>query len=441
MNVTLISIVSSACIVGCTLAMAAEPSLHWSGFQNGGYQAPIEPPLATQWSPDLHIGWQSSVDGYGQSSPVIYGDQVYVTSVSGDHKEMFHLAAFDLNDGTKLWQQDFSNPSPKKNTPMTSRAAPTPVADGRGCIVFFEGGVIAAVDRDGETRWQRDLVQEYGAIDARHGLASSVEQDAQRAYVWVERSKSPYILAIDKHTGANTWKVEGTGSNTWASPRLVPTQWGHHLVCSSSGRILGIEPSSGQVLWDFASVANNSSCTPVPVGQNRFLIGASDGRGAENSGAGAEFNGVVEITRSGGSFDASYVWHAERASSSFGSPIVVGDAACIVNRTGVLYTFDIETGERRATLRTQAGQIWATPIAQGDRLYLFGYKGTTSVVSFANGTPQEIAVNRLWASSDDDASSRGGHVLYAAAAAPPALILRRGDAIFAVKSNPEDRDQ
>ncbi len=423
----LVLLVSSVC---ATDGAAADGAAHWTSFQNGGLPATQSGPLATEWSPDMNVAWVADIDGYGQSTPIIAHGQVYVTSVSGPMKDRFLLTAFELSTGEKLWQQTYVNPSPKENTPMTSRAAPSPVADRDGCIAFFEGGLIVALDRDGELRWQRDLVADYGQLDARHGLASSLEQDDQHVYAWVERSEDPYVIALDKKSGTNLWKVPGLGSTTWASPRMIETDWGRQLVCSASGKIAGLDPQSGERLWEFTDISSNTSCTPYPCRPNRFLIGASDGRGETASGAGAASNGVIEINREGDQFVASFVWRAEKASSTFGSPIAVGEDAYIVNRTGVLYQLNLNTGERRAINRTSAGGIWATPIATQEHLYLFGYRGTTSVISLSDG--EEIASNRLWEAADSESGARGGHVLYAAAPASPFLLLRRGNSLFAI---------
>lgn len=423
----LLSLVLAPC------AYAESPGASWSHFQNGGHPSVDVGSIASTWSPDENIAWVADIEGYGQSTPVINDGSIYVTSVSGDQREQYHLAAFALTSGEKLWQVNFDNPTLKENTVMISRAAPTPMADADGCIAYFEGGIVAAVNHDGELRWQRNLVSDFGKGDTRHGFAASLEHDDTRVYVWVERSEDPYLLALDKTSGKTIWKTRGVGSTSWASPRLVPIDGGSHLVCSAKGNIIGVDPESGSLLWEFTDIANNTSCTPIPAGNGRFLIGASDGRGEDTAGAGAVFNGVVEIkNQSGDGFSVSFLWHAEKASCTFGSPIIAGGTACIVNRTGVLYRLDADTGKRVSTLRTSAGGIWATPIACGDLLYLFGSKGTTSVISLNSN--QEVASNPLWLASENE-DSQGGGVLYAAAVAPPYLILRRGDSLYAVKNS------
>lgn len=403
---------------------AQQPEIPWSQFQNGGYPEAEANSLVVSWSPNENIAWQAAIEGYGQSAPVVAGALVYVTSVSGDQRDTYHLTAFRVSDGDVIWKRDFSNPTPQENTSMTSRAAPTPIADSEGCIAFFEGGLIVSVGRDGTLRWIRNLVDEYGPIQARHGLAASPEQNDSNVFVWVERMNDPYILALDKAEGRNLWKVEGLKSTSWSSPRLIAVDQESHLVCSASGKIVGIDPASGRKLWEFTEIANNTSCTPIPVGRNRFLIGASEGRGEESSGPAAAHNGLIEVKRNGEGYDVSFVWRAEKASSSFGTPIVAKDTVCVVNRAGVLYRLQLETGEQISASRVAAGSIWATPMVADQRLYLFGYQGTTSVIALPTG--DELAENRLW-----NADAEPG-VLYAAAAAPPYLLLRRGDRLYAV---------
>ncbi len=414
----------------------------WSGFQNAG-AGPLEKEwLPSSWSPDVStFAWQAPIEGYGQSTPVVWAERVLVTSTSGPNKEQYHLSAYNLTSGERLWKKDFSNPTPEESSTYVSRAAPSPVVDAQGVLALFEGGVLVATDFNGVVRWQRNLVADLGPIKARHGLAASLEQNESLAFVWIERSDEPYLLAVNKRTGETEWKVPGLGATSWCSPRLVPTQHGSHLVCSASGKLVGFDPLTGNRLWELAGIENNSSCTPVPCGIDRFLIGASDGRGEESSGAGAESNGVVKIARdeATGSFSADYVWRAKKATCSFGSPAVSAERAFLVNRTGVLFQLDLATGDEIAASRIKAGSVWATPIVTQEHVYLFGQKGTTSILGLASG--REEQTNALWAQptespavGDPAAMGSGGPVLYAAAAARPYLILRQGDMLTAIKS-------
>ncbi|MFN9592914.1 MAG: PQQ-binding-like beta-propeller repeat protein [Pirellulaceae bacterium] len=404
----------------------------WSGFQNGG-QLQVEQ-LPESWDASgKGIAWKAALEGYGQSTPVVAENEVYLTSVSGPNKETYHVTAYSLVDGSKRWQKDFSNPSPEESNSYVSRAAPSPVIDATGLFVSFDGGIVASLSRSGELVWQRNLVETDGTIKARHGLAASLEQDANNLYVWVEREQEPYVLAIEKKTGKTLWKASGVGSTSWSSPRLISVAGKPQLVCSASGRIAGYDTTDGKKLWEFTGLANNSTCTPIPVADGKFLIGASDGRGEQTAGNAAASNGLIEIKPTGdGRFEVDFAWKADKATCSFGSPAVANGKVWIVNRSGVLYQLDLATGKQLSAERIAAGSIWATPLVTPANLYLFGQKGTTSIVNLDSA--KEIASCTTW---EDGASSApaasGGAVLYAAVSAQGTLLIRRGDMLFAIR--------
>ena len=406
----------------------------WRSFQNGGVPVVSDAGYAAEWSPESGITWQQPLAGYGQSTPVVMGDHIFVTSVSGDLKDNLHVQAFDLKTGAALWKFDAKNSSPVKSTSYVSKAAPTPVCDGHGVIALFEGGNVVALTSDGARRWDRDLVADYGSVVSRHGLSSSLEQTDELVFVWIERSEKPYVLALSKKTGETVWKTDGLGVTSWSSPRLVPVGKTYHLVLSGVGRIAGLDPSTGRKLWEFDGISGNSTPTPVPLSDGRFLIGATVGRSESGGGKAADSNGVIQISGSpADGFKADYVWRAQSATSSFGSPIAHNGLAWFVNREGILYCLDVRTGEEKYARRT-ASSIWSTPLVIGNRLYLFGKDGTTTVLN-ASADFDVQAENSLWSAepADDQSESFGRPVLYAAAAADSTLILRRGDRLFAIR--------
>lgn len=430
---------SLLCVTSIALLLAGESvgeelrAVAWPSFQNGGHLSVSGGALPTRWSAEENIAWKAEIPGYGQSTPIISGNQIVVTSTSGPNKENYYLVAFSLENGEKLWQKEFSNPSPIENTTYVSRAAPTPIADDAGYIAYYEGGLVVAVTHNGDIRWKRDLVEAYGAIASRHGLSSSLEQDKDLVFVWVERSEEPYLAALNKSTGETVWKVEGLGSTSWSTPRLVPVGDTLHLVCSASGKIAGFEPNSGQRLWQFDQIANNTTCTPIPLGEGRFLIGASEGRGEAAAQTDGSSNGVIQITKQDdGSYTADFAWQAAKAKSSFGSPIVADGTAWFINRGGVLFGVDVETGKQTSTARLATGGVWATPLQQGKLLYIFGSKGTTSIIDMPTG--EAIAENSLWATQEEEeGEGSSNEIIYSAVPVSPYLIIRTGDTLYAIE--------
>ena len=111
----------------------------WPGFLGEGSSGFDAKTIPAKWSPDS-VTWQVSVTGYGQSSPVIWGDRVFVTSVDGPSKERLVVAAYALADGTMLWKSVTKSTFQEKNSVYVSRAAPTPVVDENGVWAYFESG-------------------------------------------------------------------------------------------------------------------------------------------------------------------------------------------------------------------------------------------------------------------------------------------------------------
>lgn len=425
--------------------------------------------LPLTWGPKENIAWTADIAGYGQSSPVTFGDRAFVKSISGPKKEHCHVAAFDLNSGKKLWQHDLDSATQAENNNYISKAAPTPAVDSSGVVCFFEGGNLLTLTHDGQVRWQRNLVEEFGAIESRHGLSASLEQTDDRIFVWVERSKEPYVLAVEKSSGKDLWKSAGLGVTSWASPRLVPivgeSLRDSHLVLSGIGALVGLDPATGKQLWRFEGIKGNSTPTPVPIGNGRFLIGATAGRGEPDAGKAAESNGLIAIKQAtDGTFAADFVWKAKRATSSFGSPLAHRGHAYYVNATGVLFCLNLETGEEVFSNRI-ADSIWATPLPMGDRIGFFGKGGIVSVVSagpkfesLVENTTWELTAQPVAAATKDGGDKKesggsgrggstaggasrggmsfGGAVLYAAVIANDRLLLRRGDKLYCVVHKP-----
>lgn len=415
----------------------------WTGFQGPRVLTDPTKPIPWEWTPTNQIAWTVECVGYGQSSPVTWQQQVYVTSVSGSNKDRCHVVAYELRTGEKRWQVDLTAASGAENNNYVSRAAPTPVVDAAGLVCFFEGGNLLALTHDGKIRWQRDLVQEFGPIESRHGLAASLEQDQDRVYVWVERANEPYLLAVQKASGQDVWKVPGIGTTSWASPRLVPVPGGQHLVLSGMGLLVGLDPTTGVERWRFTDIRGNSTPTPVPVAEGRFLIAATTGRGEADTVRAAESNGLITIrqtdpTEADSAWQAEFVWRAKRATSSFGSPLAYQGHAYFVNSAGVLYCLDLATGEERYAERL-ADSMWATPLPIQGRLYFFGKGGQVSIVE-PGQTFRKLAENTTWETAGGtQAGGRtfGGPVLYAAALTESQLLLRRGDKLFCIAAPSE----
>jgi outer membrane protein assembly factor BamB len=441
--------VIAALLIVTSLAAADEPA-NWPGFLGGGRVGVRVSSLPLKWSPTDNVAWQATLRGHGQSSPVVWGDQVFVTSVEGPLKDVCHLSAFSVSDGQPRWQHSLDSSDKVKDSNYVSRAAPTPVADERGVYAFFESGDVVALAHDGRPLWRRSLSSDYGKFQNEFGLAASPVATADAVILLVDHEAPSYLIALSKTDGRTLWKTDRTGRRSWSSPALVPVAGRFHVVCSSTGSVDGYDPATGALLWTYADVAGNTSATPAPYADARFLVGASQGREAGDRAEGAKrSNLAAAIEMVGGTPTFTVLWRASEAMPSFGSPMVYRGHAYWVNRVGVVYCFDAETGEQRYAERTRQS-CWATPLGAGEHVYFFGKDGLTTVLR-AGPRFEVVAENQLW----DPASVRvdpakiareeteerrqaaamfSGPVQYGVAAARGSLFIRTGDTLTCLRS-------
>lgn len=367
----------------------------WPGFLGHGASAIDPTTVPVKWSPTENVAWKTKLSGKGQSSPVIYGDLVFVTAIEGTMKDHCHVIALKLADGTVAWDLKLDPFQPVRSNYFQSRSAPTPVVDENAVYCFFETGNLVAVSHGGEQLWQRSLTDDYGAFESTIGLASSPLQLKDSIVLLVDHEGPSYLLAVDKKTGETKWKTDRDSRTSYSSPSLVPVGDSQHIVCSSSGSIEGYSPETGEVLWTLADeVGGNRATTPLAVGNGRFVMAASPGMHNENEGEARRTNGIVTIEKNGDGFEAKVLWRTEEAMPAFNTPTVHEGLAYWVNKAGVVFCYNAETGEKHYSKRIGQG-CWATPVAIGDRLYVFGKDGLTTVL--ATGPEYKlISENQLW---------------------------------------------
>jgi outer membrane protein assembly factor BamB len=386
------------CILGIQPYLVAdEPTLlkSWPAFlgQGAGTIDPTSIPL--QWSDKENIAWKTDLPGQGQSSPIIWNDNVYVTSIEGTMKEKCYLLGVALADGSERWRVQLDSAQPVRSTYTQSRSAPTPCADSAAVYAFFETGNVAAVSHQGEILWQRELTNDYEPFESTIGLAASPTLHEGLLYILVDHEGPSYLLALDTKSGETVWKTERYSRSSYASPSIISIAGKPQIVCSSSGSIDGYDPQTGEMLWTFdEGVGGNRTGAPLQIADGMFAIGASPGMHNEREEQAKETNFVMQVKLVEGQYLPSVLWRTTEAMPSFNSPMAHHDCVYWVNRVGVVYCYDLMTGKNHYTKRTN-GVCWVTPIGLGDRVYLFGKDGITTVLA-AGAEFKILAENRLW---------------------------------------------
>lgn len=366
----------------------------WPGFLGADSSEVSPASIPTSWSPENNLAWKSEIPGYGQSSPVIFGKQVYVTSVEGPNKEKLNIVCYDIQTGKQLWVHTQPSTYPEKNTVYISRAAPTPVLDENGIYAYFESGDVVAISHAGKFQWTASLTDRYGAPKNKFGLSASPVQTKDAVIILIDDEGPSYLTAVKKTDGKELWKTDRKSRVSWSSPTLVPVGESSQVVCSSAGSLEGYDPATGKLLWSFDKVGGNNKTSPLPAGNGTFLVGASPGRSGENDQLAKQSNGLFKVNQEGEDWQTEFVWTNSSPVPSWATPIAYQGYAYWVNRAGVVYCLDLKTGKPAYTNRIQES-CWATPVGLGDQIYFFGKNGATTVLK-AGGEFEVVAENKLW---------------------------------------------
>ena len=372
----------------------------WPGFRGDGSSGTTAKNLPVKWTGMEDVAWRINLPGYGQSSPVVWKDRVFVTAVEGAEKERCIVLAVDIHSGDVLWEKRFTASQKGKNNPSVSRAAPTPVVDQKGLYVFFESGDLIGMSHEGTVKWQRSLTDEYGEFQNHHGLGSSLTQTENALFVLVEHRGPSYLLAVDKMTGKNIWKTERESGLSWTSPIIAEHEGRKFVLVSSNGSLTSYDARTGKELWMLESLAGNLIPSPAIAG-NIVVVGAGQGGFTFDRQAAAKSNCAVRLTMEEGKPGYEILWRGQKAVAHHASPVVHQGCVYLLTKVGVLYCRDLETGKQLYVERVHP--CWATPIAVGDYLYLFGKDGVTTVIE-SGSKFREVATNRLW--SDEELKFR-----------------------------------
>lgn len=425
-----------------------ESAHNWPAFLGGGHSHTHDGTLPQTWSPVENIRWKSALDGHGQSSPIIWGEQVFLTTVNGPNKEEQIVYCLDLKSGNVLWKKSVTNSSPVKNTFYISRAAPTPVVDSEGIYVLFESGDCLGLTHAGDLKWERKLAPEYGPFVAEFGLGASPCQTSKSVCVLLEHSGPSHLVALSKENGETQWQVDRPSGNSWSSPATFRIEGVDQIVVSSNGAATGYSAENGETLWSLDGLQGNTNVTPIDLHNGQLLIGASAGRQQQGEDLSKKSNGLVQISkRSDGTWIANKVWHNEKLSPSWGSPISKDGLAYWVNRVGVLNCVDLSNGEMVYTHRLKQS-CWATPYASKDQIYFFGKEGLCTVIKpgrelqvlsenelfTLDSLPPETTVPEAETSEERRRASANfsGPTLYGIAVANNCIVARIGNQVFAI---------
>ncbi len=290
-----------------TFSMAEANWPRWRGQLENGHSQDANVP--TKWNADSLV-WKADLPGSGQSSPVIWGDKIFLTTALDKGQERVVLC-ISRTSGKILWQQSAWKGEPEPVHAMNGWASATCVTDGELVIAFFGRGGIHAYSVDGEQLWSKDL----GTFESPWGVAACPILVDNLVVQNCDSDSNAFIIGLDKSSGKEVWRTKRSDNRGWSTPIVRKVGDHQELVLNGHEGVRGYDPVSGKELWFCKGFNGRGEPTVTPAGDLLCVV----------NGLAGDFYSV----RPGGSGDVTkthMAWHTPRKGGrDCPSPIVVGD--------------------------------------------------------------------------------------------------------------------
>jgi outer membrane protein assembly factor BamB len=386
----------------------------WRGPLVNGVAPAGNPPV--EWSETRNILWKIAIPGKGHSTPVIWGNQVFIQTAVETEKEAaaptakgdaaplpgragmpvhrtskvhrFILMSIDRREGKILWQHTVREMRPEEGThEFGSWASSSPVTDGENVYAYFGSRGLFCFDLQGKLKWERDFGQMSIKMDFGEGSSPALYKD--KLFITRDQEGPSFIVALDKKTGKDLWKVDRDEKTSWASPYVVESGGTAQVITSATQRVRSYDAETGKLIWECGGMTAN--VIPMPVEANGILYLMSGFRGnALLAIRLAEARG--DITGS-----AAILWKSSSDTSYTPSPLLYQDRLYFLKaNNGILSCLDAKDGKPFYSNQRLEGiaNIFASPVAAGGRIYIVGQTGTMVVIK-QGSTFEVLAKNSL----------------------------------------------
>ena len=371
--ITLISLAGTA---------VADNWAHWRGPTGNGVAPTAQPPI--RWSDSENVRWKVPIPGLGSGSPVVWGNQVFVTTAvpvqpnarANDRTELaFQLLCFDRNDGRLQWKQTATTATPHEGTHDTNGfASASPCTDGQHIYAHFGSQGLYCYTMDGRLTWKRG---DFGKMATRSefGEGSSPTLIGEKILVPWDHEGPSMLYALNKLTGETIWEVKRDEPTCWATPLVIEEQGGQkQIVMNGQTAARAYDLETGEELWRCAGQTTRPVASAV----------ADDGLVFIGSGFLGSFLGAFRPEGRGNLEGTNAVaWTTDRDTPDIASPLLSsGRLYFYKGKSGLLSCLDAATGKPHYTARRVPGirSTYASPIAAGGFVYLTDRNGTTVVI-------------------------------------------------------------
>ncbi len=410
------------------LALLSFPSVRRSAASEGDWPSFRGPEATghgrgstvTEWDVEsgTNVLWKTAIPGLGHSSPVIWGDRIFVTTsvpegaesslkvglygdiapVNDDTPQSYRVIALDKSSGSIVWEQEAFKgiPAIKRHT-KASHTNSTPATDGENLVVFFGSEGLYNYSLDGELKWKKS----FGVIDsgffvvktAQWGFASSPILHEGKVIVQVDGQEQAFVAALDAATGEEIWRTSREDVPTWSTPAVLPYTGGAEpsmqVVVNGWKHIGGYDLATGEELWKLEGGGDIPVPTPLHA-NGRIIITNAHGRMRPIYAVETDAKGTITPESD------AMAWWKERSGNYMQTPLLHDGLGYFCFDNGVLSVFDLEDGERVFQQRLGGGSsgFSSSPVMADGKLYFTSETGDTYVLK-AGREYELLATNEL----------------------------------------------
>jgi outer membrane protein assembly factor BamB len=430
-------------------ASAPRPGVDWPQFRGiraTGIADGFAVPAAWSVADGRNVAWKTPIPGLGHSSPVVWGDQVFITtSVSGqkdaglkvglygdiapvqdDTPHEWRVYALDKKTGAVKWQQIAHQGVPKiKRHTKATHANSTVATDGQHLVAFFGSEGLYAYDLKGKQLWKKDL----GVLDAGFYMVPQAQWETGSSpivhdglvVIQADVQKGSFIAAFDVRNGKEVWRVTRNDVPTWSTPTVHEVNGRTQLVVNGMRHAGGYDFKTGAEIWKLSGGGDIPVPTPV-VSNGIVYITNAHGMLSPVYAIKETATGDISLANNATSND-HVVWSMPRDGSYMCTPLVYRGMLYIMKHNGVLNAFDARTGERRYQQRLAGATsaFTASPVASDEKVYFASEDGQVFVAK-AGPVWEQVAMNEM-----------GDSVLATPALSEGTLLLRTEHHVIAIR--------
>jgi len=379
----------------------------WRGPFGTGMAPHANPPV--EWSEKKNVKWKTNLPGLGHSSPIVWGNLVFVTTAEGigqrksftgltpegahnniDPEFVFQFAviAVDLDNGNVVWRRTVAQHQPQQSTHETATwASNSPVTDGEHLIAFFGSNGLYCLDLGGRLVWEKN----FGEMQVKHGHGEGASPAIHGETVivnWDHEGES-FIVAFAKRTGEELWRKSRDEVTSWATPIIVEQNGHPQVIVSGTKRVRGYDLNDGRVIWEAAGLPGNVVSTPVAADGIAYAAGSYEKQtllAIKFSDAKGEITGTKNI-----------IWSKSRGTPYVPSPLLLGGWIYYLRHyQGILSRVNALTGEEPSG-PFRLGPIfnvYSSPVSANGKIYITDRNGKSIVITDSE-QPKILSLNEL----------------------------------------------